>query len=104
MKCSLNAEAQKLCELISNKIAKHDCIINDITLKNGLERHQVKTKSRSILLKEFKEITWNNFLGLKEQFTIVSSIVGSSYAKNITNWQNALKGYQLTFIILPVDI
>ena len=66
-------------------IVKHDCIINDITSENGLERHQVKTKCRSILSKKFKETTWNNFLGLKEQSTIVSSIVNSSFAKDITN-------------------
>ena len=55
LKCSLNAEAQKLYELTSNKNVKHDCIINDITSENGLERHQVKTKYRSILSKKFKE-------------------------------------------------
>ena len=97
MKCSLNAEAQKLYELTSNKNVKHDCIINDITYENGLERYQVKTKCRSILSKKFKETTWNNFLGLKEQSTIVSSIVNSSFAKDITNWQNVIKR-------LPVNI
>ena len=30
-------------------------MINDITLENGLERHQVKKKCRSILSKELKE-------------------------------------------------
>ena len=50
-----------------------------------------KTKCRSILSKKFKETTWNNFLGLKEQSTIVSSIVSSSFTKDITNWQNVLK-------------
>ena len=66
-------------------------------MENGLERHQVKTKCRSILSKEFKETTWNNFLGLKEQFTKVSSIVSSSFAKDITNLQNVLTR-------LPVNI
>ena len=67
-------------------IVKHDCIINDITSENGLERHQVKKKCRSILSKKFKETTWNNILGQsKEQSTIVSSIVNSSFAKDITN-------------------
>ena len=94
LKCSLNTEAQKLYELTSNK---HDCIINDITYENGLERHQVKTKCKRILLKKFKETTRNNFWGLKEQSTIVSSVVNSSFAKDITNWQNAIKR-------LPVNI
>ena len=39
-------------------------IIKDITSGNGLERHQVKTKCKSTSLKEFKETTWDNFLGL----------------------------------------
>ena len=86
LKCWLNAEAQKLYELTSNKNVKHDCKINDMTSENGLERHQVKTKCRSILSKQFKETTWNNFLSLKEQSTIISSIVNSSFAKDITNW------------------
>ena len=77
MKCSLNAEAQKLYKLKYNKNVKHDCIINDITSENGLEKHQVKTKCRSILSKKFKETTWNDFLSLKEQSTIVSFIVSS---------------------------
>ena len=47
LKYSLNAEAQKLYELTSNKNVKHGCIINDITSENGLERHQIKTKCRS---------------------------------------------------------
>ena len=59
-------------------------MINDMTSENGLERHQVKTKCRSILSKQFKETTWNN--SLKEQSTIISSIVNSSFAKDITNW------------------
>ena len=65
MKCSFNVEAHKLYVLTSNKNIKHDCIINDITTDNGLERHQVKTKHRSILSKKFTETAWNNFLGLK---------------------------------------
>ena len=76
-----------------------DCKINDITSENVLERQQVKTKCRSVLSKEFKETTWNYFLGLKEQSTVVSSIVSSSFAKDITK-----KDFRLTFIILPVDI
>ena len=36
-------------------------------------------------------------MGLKEQSTIVSSIVNSSFAKDITNWQNVIKR-------LPVNI
>ena len=57
LKCSPNAEVQKLDEQTSNKNIKHECIINDITSENGLERHQVKTKCRSIISKKFKEIT-----------------------------------------------
>ena len=51
LKYSLNVDAQKSYELTSNKNIKinYDCIINDVTSKNGLERHQVKTKCRSIL-------------------------------------------------------
>ena len=45
----------------------------------------------------FKETTWNNFLGLKEQSTIVSSVVNSSFAKDIINQQNVIKR-------LPVNI
>ena len=82
----LKPKPKKLYELTSNKNVKHDCITNDITLENGLERHRVKTKCRSILPKEFKETIWNNFLGLKEQSTIVSPTVSSSFAKDITNW------------------
>ena len=58
--------------MTSSKDVKHDCIINDITSENGVK-------------------TWNNFLGLKEESTIVSSIVNSSFAKDITNWQNVIK-------------
>ena len=36
-------------------------------------------------------------MGLKEQSTVVSSIVSSSFVKDITNWQNVLKR-------LPVNI
>ena len=97
LKYSLNDEAQKLYERTSNKNVKYDCIINDITSKNGLERHQVKTKCRSILSKEFKQTTWNNLLGLKKPSTIVSSTVSSSFAKDMTTGQNVLKR-------LPVNI
>ena len=86
LRFSLNSKAQKLYELTSNRDNKHDCVINYITSANGLERHRVKSKCRSILSKEFKETTWNNFLGLKEQSSIVSSTVSSSFAKDITNW------------------
>ena len=91
LKCSFNGETQKLFELTSNKNVKLDCIINDTTLEYWLERHEVKAKYRSILSKEFKETTWNDLLGLKKQPVIVSSIVRSSFAKDITNWQNVLK-------------
>ena len=37
LKCSLNAEAQKLYELTFNKNVKYDCIINDITSENDLK-------------------------------------------------------------------
>ena len=59
MKYSLNAEAQKIHELTSNKKVKHDCIINDIKSENVLDRRQVKTKSKckSIVSREFKETT-----------------------------------------------
>ena len=62
----LMLKAQKLHKLISNKNVKHNCIINDRTLENGLERLQVKTKCRSILSNKFKETTWSNCLGLKK--------------------------------------
>ena len=65
LKCSSNAEVQKLCGMASKENVKHDGMINDITSENGLERHQVKTRCRSILSKECKETTWNNFFGLK---------------------------------------
>ena len=57
LRFSLNAKAQKLYELTFNRDNKHDCVINDITSANGLERHRVKSKCRSILSKEFKEPT-----------------------------------------------
>ena len=65
LKCSPNAEAQKLYGMASTENVKHDSIINDITSENALERHQVKRRYRSILSKEFKERTSNNFFGLK---------------------------------------
>ena len=64
LKCSSNAQAQELYGMASKENVKLDSIINDIT-ENGLERHQVKTRCRSILSKEFKERTSNNFFGLK---------------------------------------
>ena len=60
LKFSLNAEVQKLYELTSNKNVKHDCIINDITLENGLERHQVKTKWRKKYI--IKKVQRNNMV------------------------------------------
>ena len=45
----LMLKAQKLHKLISNKNVKHNCIINDRTLENGLERLQVKTVQKYII-------------------------------------------------------
>ena len=83
MKYSLNAEAQKIHELTSNKKVKHDCIINEIKSENVFDRCQVKTKSncKSIVSREFKETRWNNFVRLIEQSTIVSSIVRKRHYK-----------------------
>ena len=55
LKCSLNAEAQKLYELTSNKNIKHDCIIKDITQENGIERHQIKKSAEVYYQKSLKK-------------------------------------------------
>ena len=65
LKCSSNAEAQELYGMASKENVKLDGIRHDITSDKGLERHQVKTRCRSILSTESKETTWNNFFGLK---------------------------------------
>jgi hypothetical protein len=96
LKCSMNDEAKKLCELTSTMNVRSDSIVNKAITDNNIPKHIIKSRCTKLINTEARETTWNNFMDLKEQSVIIKHILKVTKQKEIQSWQSLLTRLPIT--------